>query len=97
MNTLGVMGFAIGVLLLVLGVIAMWVWSAAVVVFLQGLLAFALVLWGVLTLVVALAGAKSKQQLKRALNDEPSPLEPRATEEAPQANDVAKASDTVGA
>jgi len=91
------MGFAIGVLLLVLGVIAMWVWSAAVVVFLQGLLAFALVLWGVLTLVVALAGAKSKRQLERALNDAPSQLEPRATEKTPDAADGAKTSDTVGA
>lgn len=97
MNTLGAMGFAIGVLLLVLGVIAMWAWSAAVLVFLQGLLALALVLWGVLTLVVALSGAKSKRQLGRALHDEPSQLEPRATEEAPDAADVAKASDTVGA
>lgn len=91
------MGFAIGVLLLVLGVIAMWVWSAAVLMFLQGLLAFALVLWGVLTLIVALSGAKSKRQLGRALNDEPSSLESRATGETPDAADGAKASDTVGA
>jgi len=97
MNTLGAMGFAIGVLLLVLGVIAMWVWSAAVLMFLQGLLAFALVLWGVLTLIVALSGAKSKRQLGRALNDEPSSLESRATKEAPDAADVGTPSDTVGA
>ncbi len=65
------MALIIGLLLLVLGVVALSVWVAEVLIFLKGLVVFSLLLWGTLSLIVGYAGWKGKRQTRAALNDEP--------------------------
>lgn len=69
------MALVIGLFLVLAGVLLAWVWLGAVVVFLKGLLAFSLVFWGALSLVVSVATLKSKRQRQAAFNDQPSDLE----------------------
>jgi len=87
------MGFAIGALLLLLGLVALWAWWAAVLIFLKGLVVLVLIVWGLLTLITALAKWKAKRQLARALADQPSELESRAEAEAPSPPDLTSVPD----
>lgn len=73
------MALIVGLLLIILGTVALCVWSAQVLVFLQGLVVFSLLFWGLLSLIVGYAGWKSKKQLKAAF----------AGGDAPDAEDAA--------
>ncbi len=66
------MASIIGLLLLVLGVVACYAWSVEVLVFLKGLVAFSLLFWGTLSVLVGYAKSKSKREVKAALNDGPT-------------------------
>ena len=63
------MALIIGFLLLVMGVVACYAWSVEAVFFLKGLVAFSLLFWGILSVLVGYAGLKSKREVKAALND----------------------------
>lgn len=64
-----------GVFLLALGLFLGWLWWEAMLLFLQGLLALAFVIFGLGTLVVALAGMRAKRQIEHAKHDAPSDAE----------------------
>ncbi len=64
------MALLVGLVLIVMGVVALVAWHAAALAFLQGLLAFSLVFWGALMLFVGYARIKAKATLKAALHDE---------------------------
>ena len=70
-----IMAIAIGLLLISGGVLLAWAWWSAFLAFLQGLIVFSLLLWGLASLVVGVANLKSKRQRYSALRDEPSSLE----------------------
>ncbi len=64
------MAFIIGLLLIVLGAVALWAWFPAVIIFLKGLVVFSLLFWGTVSLIAGYAGWKGKRQKMAALNDE---------------------------
>ena len=66
------MALIVGLLLIILGTVALCVWSTQVLVFLQGLVVFSLLFWGLLSLIVGYAGWKSKKQLKTAFAGGPA-------------------------
>ena len=66
------MALIVGLLLILLGAVALFVWFAELVVFFKGLIVFSLLLWGTLSLLVGYASLKSKRNLKDALADAPS-------------------------
>ena len=76
------MPLIVGLLLIILGAVALYAWFASVLVFLQGLVAFSLLFWGLLSLIVGYASLRAKSQLKAALNDQPAPEETEATPSA---------------
>lgn len=69
------MGLAIGFLLFVLGLAACWGWADATVPFLKGLIAFSLLFWGFIALLLGFSERKAKREFQAALNDEKSPAE----------------------
>ena len=66
------MNLAIGILMLVLGVIAFVAWFAELVPFFKGLLVCSLLLWGVAGIVIGLAKMRAKGHLDKAKVDEKS-------------------------
>lgn len=80
------MGLAIGFLLFLLGLVTFWAWLPATLPFLQGLVAFSLILWGFITMIVSISERKAKREFKTALNDQKSPAEAKteAKQEATQ-------------
>ena len=67
------MALIVGLLLIILGTVALCVWSAQVLVFLQGLVVFSLLFWGLLSLIVGYAGWKSKKQRQLAIAGDGAP------------------------
>ena len=67
------MALIVGVLLIILGAVALVAWWTQVLIFIQGMVVFYLLFWGLMSLIVGLAGWKSKRQLKAALSDGPAP------------------------
>ncbi len=67
------MSSIVGLVLIVLGVIALWAWSGAFVIFLKGFIVFSLFFWGLMSLIFAYARSKSKRQMKAAFADSPPP------------------------
>ncbi len=63
------MALAIGFLLLLLGMVAYYAWLPATFYFLQGLVAFSLMFWGTLALLLGVSERKAKREFERALHD----------------------------
>jgi len=76
------MGLAIGFLLFLLGLVALWGWWPATLVFLKGLVAFSLLFWGFIALLLGVSERKAKQEFQAALNDKKSADE-KAQDETP--------------
>ncbi|RYX86142.1 hypothetical protein EON83_02670 [bacterium] len=60
------MSLIVGLILIVLGAIALWAWSGAFIIFLKGLIVFSLFLWGLMSLIVGYARSKAKRQMNAA-------------------------------
>ncbi|BCM90474.1 hypothetical protein IAD21_02327 [Abditibacteriota bacterium] len=65
------MALIVGLLLIILGTVALCVWIGPVVVFVKGLVVFSLLFWGTMSLVIGYASWKGKRQLKTALAETP--------------------------
>ena len=78
------MALIVGLLLIILGTVALCVWSAQVLIFVKGLVVFSLLFWGLLSLIVGYAGWKAKKQLKTAFAADGSPTD--ADPLTPQSN-----------
>lgn len=76
------MGLAIGFLLFLLGLVACWGWADATVPFFKGLVAFSLLFWGFIALLLGYSERKAKSEFQAALGDEKSPAEAPDTTEA---------------
>ncbi len=72
------MSLIVGVLLIILGAVALCAWKGAVIIFLKGLVVFSLLFWGLMSLVVGYAGWKAKRQVKIAFAGGPSTAEESA-------------------
>lgn len=66
------MALAIGFLLFLLGAVTFYAWLPATFYFLQGLVSFSLMLWGLLSLLIGYSQRKAKRELARAMHDETS-------------------------
>lgn len=69
------MGLAIGFLLFLLGLVAFWGWLPATLPFLEGLVAFSLLFWGFIALLIGYSEHKAKREFTAALRDKKSPAE----------------------
>ena len=72
------MNLAIGILIFVLGIIALFAWFAELVPFLKGTLVLSLLFWGAAGIVVGLAKTRAKGQRTKARNDKPSEAEAKS-------------------
>ncbi len=77
------MGLAIGFLLFTLGLVAFWGWWPATLVFLKGLVAFSLLFWGFIAVLLGYSEHKAKREFSAALQDGPSPAETPDNSEVP--------------
>ncbi len=77
------MGLAIGFLLFLLGLVAFVGWLPATLPFLKGLVAFSLLFWGFIALLLGFSERKAKLEFQAALKDEKSPLETAENSENP--------------
>lgn len=69
------MALVIGFLLFLLGLVAFWGWLPATLPFLKGLVAFSLLFWGAVAMLLGVSERKAKREFRAALNDQPSPAE----------------------
>lgn len=66
------MALPIGFLLFILGCVALIAWAAEALVFLKGAVAFGLVLWGLVAMLVGYSERKARREFKTAVGSEPS-------------------------
>jgi cytochrome c biogenesis protein CcdA len=74
------MGLAIGFSLFVLGLVTFWGWMPATLDFLKGMVAFSLLFWGFVAMLVGFSERKAKREFNAALQDRPSPVETMESE-----------------
>ena len=74
------MNLVTGILLFVLGVIALIAWFAELLPFFKGLLVCSLLLWGVAGMIVGVAKLRAKRHLADAKADEKSDAEGYASD-----------------
>jgi hypothetical protein len=63
------MALPIGLLLFILGIVAVIAWWSAVFPFLQGLVALTLILWGALAILIGISERKAKADFEAAVRD----------------------------
>ncbi len=66
------MALAFGFFLFLMGALTFILWLPATWPFLQGLISFSLLFWGLLILLIVYSERKARRELARALHDETS-------------------------
>ncbi len=66
------MALALGIVLFLLGAATFYLWLPATLFFLQGLVSFSLLFWGLVALLLGISARKAKRELSRAKHDETS-------------------------
>lgn len=64
------MALPIGILLFILGVVAVWAWWSVLLPFLQGLVAFSLLFWGLIAIIIGYSERKARRECNAAMEDD---------------------------